>query len=65
MTIGEELKEGELYENEAIKALTHAEDVLRKRIRAMKDGMPKWAANGRLLQLQEAQSVLKRWLLER
>lgn len=54
-----EQEEELIRENEALKVLTHAEDVLRKRIRAMKDGAPLWAAQERIEELQEAKRVLK------
>ena len=45
--------------NEAIVVLEKAESVLMKRIRAMKDGSPKWAASGRLNELRAALKLLK------
>lgn len=44
---------------EAIKILKHAEDVLMKKIRAMKDGKPKYAANEKLRDIRYGISVLK------
>ena len=44
---------------EAIKVLQHAEVVLMKKIRAMKDGKPKYAASERLNELRMALQVLR------
>lgn len=44
---------------EAIKILEHSEVVLMKKIKAMKDGKPKYAASERLRELRDAISVLK------
>lgn len=49
---------------EAIKVLEHAEVVLMKKIKAMKDGKPKYAANERLHEVREALSVLKQYDME-
>ena len=49
----------EVRENEAVIVLTHAEAVLMKRIRDMKDGKPKYAASERLNELRTAMKVLK------
>ena len=49
----------EVRENEALIVLTHAEAVLMKRIRDMKDGKPKYAAGERLNELRTAMKVLK------
>jgi hypothetical protein len=49
----------EVRENEAVIVLTHAEAVLMKRIRDMKDGKPKYAASERLNELRSAMKVLK------
>jgi hypothetical protein len=49
----------EVRENEALIVLTHAEAVLMKRIRDMKDGKPKYAASERLNELRTAMKVLK------
>lgn len=51
----------ELRENEAIIVLTHAEAVLMKRIRDMKDGKPKYAASERLNELRTALQLMKRY----
>lgn len=51
----------ELRENEALIVLTHAEAVLMKRIRDMKDGKPKYAASNRLQELRTAMKVLKQY----
>ena len=45
--------------NEAIVVLEKAEAVLMKRIRAMRDGSPKWAASKRLNEIRDALKVLK------
>jgi hypothetical protein len=45
--------------NEAIVVLEKAEAVLMKRIRAMKDGSPKWAAAHRLNELRAALKMIK------
>jgi hypothetical protein len=45
--------------NEAIVVLDKAEAVLMKRIRAMRDGSPKWAAAKRLNEIRAALKVLK------
>lgn len=45
--------------NEAMKVLLHAEAVLAKKIKAMKDGKPKYAANERINELREAIKILK------
>jgi hypothetical protein len=49
----------EVRENEALIVLTHAEAVLMKRIRDMKDGKPKYAASERLNELRTALKLLK------
>ena len=49
----------EVRENEAIIVLTHAEAVLMKRIREMKDGKPKYAASERLQELRSALKLVK------
>jgi len=45
--------------DEAIKILRHAEDVTMKKIKAMKDGKPKYAASEKLRELRYAIAVLK------
>lgn len=45
--------------NEAIVVLEKAESVLMKRIRAMKDGSPKWAASHRLNEIRDALKLIK------
>ena len=45
--------------NEASVVLDKAEAVLMKRIRAMRDGSPKWAASTRLNEIRAALKVLK------
>jgi len=49
---------------EAIKVLRHAESVLAKKIKGMKDGKPKYAANERINELREALKVLKQYDME-
>jgi hypothetical protein len=44
---------------EAILVLEKAEAVLMKRIRAMKDGSPKWAAAHRLNEIRDALKLIK------
>lgn len=44
---------------EAIKILQHSEVVLMKKIKAMKDGKPKYAASERLNELRHAIHILK------
>ena len=44
---------------EAIVVLEKAEAVLMKRIRAMKDGSPKWSASNRLNELRAALKMIK------
>lgn len=51
----------EVRENEALIVLTHAEAVLMKRIRDMKDGKPKYAASERLNELRTALKLLKQY----
>ena len=45
----------------AIKVLKHSEVVLMKKIKAMKDGKPKYAANEKLHEIRDALDVLKRY----
>jgi hypothetical protein len=45
--------------NEAIEVLEKAEAVLMKRIREMRDGKPKYAANQRLSELRNALKLIK------
>jgi len=45
--------------NEAIVVLEKAEAVLMKRIRAMRDGSPKWAASARLNEIRAALKMIK------
>jgi hypothetical protein len=47
--------------NEAIIVLEKAESVLMKRIRAMKDGSPKWSASARLNELRAALKLIKQY----
>lgn len=46
---------------EAIKVLQKSESVLMKRIRAMKDGSPKWAASSRLGEIRSALKLIKHY----
>ena len=46
---------------EAIKVLKHSEVVLMKKIKAMKDGRPKYAANEKLHEIRDALTLLKRY----
>ena len=46
---------------EAIKVLKHSEVVLMKKIKGMKDGKPKYAANEKLHEIRDALDVLKRY----
>jgi hypothetical protein len=50
---------------EAIEVLEKAESVLMKRIRAMRDGKPKWAAADRLKEIREAQKLIKSAILHK
>jgi hypothetical protein len=45
--------------NEAIVVLEKAEAVLMKRIRAMRDGSPKWSASARLNEIRAALKMIK------
>ena len=45
--------------NEAIVVLEKAEAVLMKRIRAMRDGSPKWSAAARLNEIRSALKLIK------
>ena len=45
--------------DEAIKILKHSEAVLMKKIKGMKDGKPKYAANEKLRELRSAILLLK------
>lgn len=49
---------------EAIKTLKHAEEVLMKRIKVMKDGKPKYAASEKLRELRDAIHILKQVNME-
>ena len=49
----------EVRENEAVIVLTHAEAVLMKRIKEMRDGKPKYAASTRLTEIRSALKVIK------
>ena len=49
---------------EAIKILRHSEAVLMKKIKGMKDGKPKYAANEKVRELRYAIDVLKQVSME-
>ena len=49
---------------EAIKILKHSEVVLMKKIKAMKDGKPKYAASEKLREIRYAIEVLKQVSME-
>lgn len=49
---------------EPIKILKHAEVVLMKKIKALKDGKPKWLASEKLRELRHAISILKQVNME-
>ena len=49
---------------EAIKILRHAESVLMKKVKAMKDGKPKYAANEKIRELRYAIDTLKQVSME-
>ena len=51
--------EEEVRTNEALIVLTHAEAVLMKRIKEMRDGKPKYAASERLTEIRSALKVIK------
>lgn len=51
--------EEEVRTNEAVLVLTHAEAVLMKRIKEMRDGKPKYAASERLNEIRNALKLLK------
>ena len=53
------LIEEEVRTNEAVLVLTNAEAVLMKRIKAMRDGKPKYAASERLNEIRNALKLLK------
>ena len=46
---------------EAIKILKHSEVVLMKKIKAMKDGKPKWAASAKLNEIRSAIQLLVKY----
>jgi hypothetical protein len=46
---------------EAIVVLEKAEAVLMKRIRAMRDGSPKWSASARLNEIRSALKMIKQY----
>ena len=49
---------------EAITILKHAETVLMKKIKGLKDGKPKYAASEKLRELREAIKILKQYNME-
>ena len=46
---------------EAIKILEHSEVVLMKKIKAMKDGKPKYAASAKISELRDAISLIEQY----
>lgn len=50
--------------DEAINILEHSEVVLMKKIKAMKDGKPKYAASERLREIRQAIALLKQFDIE-
>ena len=46
---------------EAIGILRHSESVLAKKIKGMKDGLPKYAANEKISEIRDAIRVLKEY----
>ena len=55
----EKLEDEEVRVNEAVIVLTHAEAVLMKRIKEMRDGKPKYAASDRLQEIRSALKLIK------
>ena len=49
---------------EALKVLRHAEAVLMKKVKSMKDGKPKYAANDKIRELRAAIDILKQVSME-
>jgi hypothetical protein len=49
---------------EAVVVLEKAEAVLMKRIRAMRDGSPKWSASARLNEIRSALKLIKSYEME-
>jgi hypothetical protein len=47
--------------NKAIEVLEHAEVVLMKKLRGLRDGKPKWACADELMEVKRAISVLKQF----
>jgi hypothetical protein len=54
-------KEKNITMEEAIKILKHSEVVLMKKIKAMKDGKPKWAASAKLNEIRSAIQLLVKY----
>ena len=55
----EKLEDEEVRVNEAVIVLLHAEAVLMKRIKEMRDGKPKYAASDRLQEIRSALKLIK------
>jgi hypothetical protein len=53
------IEDEEVRVNESIIVLTHAEAVLMKRIKEMRDGKPKYAASDRLQEIRSALKLIK------
>ena len=53
------IEDEEVRVNEAVIVLTHAEAVLMKRIKEMRDGKPKYAASDRLQEIRSALKLIK------
>ena len=53
------IEDGEVRVNEAVIVLIHAEAVLMKRIKEMRDGKPKYAASDRLQEIRSALKLIK------
>ena len=58
-----EVQEVETRRHEALVVLESAESVLVNRIRAMRDGKPKYAASERLTEVRTAMRMLKEMLM--
>jgi len=53
------IEDEEVRVNEAVIVLIHAEAVLMKRIKEMRDGKPKYAASDRLQEIRSALKLVK------
>lgn len=47
--------------SKAIEVLEHAEGVLMKKLRGLRDGKPKWACADELLEVRHALNILKQY----